>query len=143
MAIGAILAGLSILSGNKQRRAQKKAARTQNQIVALRNNNERINALREYRAARAQVIAGVIGAGGGAQGNSAVPGITGSLRSQVGSNLEFNKRQEQLGEQAAKQTERAADWQFVTQALQVGGQVASAVRTIRPQTPVNPSPFQG
>ena len=135
---GAIAAGLSIgstlLGARSSRRANRDAraaAQDRSRIVAMENARERREALREFRMARAQNVAGGVAAGGvGAMTSSAVMGETQALGSQLRFNMDYTRRANELNESATRSEIRsvrrqgqAATWGAVSN---IAGQFAQA-----------------
>jgi hypothetical protein len=135
---GMIAAGLSIgstiLGARQSRKASKAAsaaAQDRSRIVALENARERRNAIRQYRMARAQNIAGGVAAGGqGALQSSAIQGENVSLGRQLQFNMDFIGRANKLNESATAsevRSNRAAGRGALFGAIaNVGGQFAGA-----------------
>lgn len=88
---GLVLSGVSTVAGmsaqSDSARAQRRAQEYQRRMDELRQNRERRQAIREQRIKTAQVIQA--GANQGAVTSSAVQGGSGSLQSQLSSNLSF------------------------------------------------------
>jgi hypothetical protein len=149
------LSGGSILSGLLGNKKKKKAAKIEQLAVRLQNQQARSAALKEFRIARAQAITGIIASGADLR-SSAYQGIKGSLQSQIQENARFSLEQESLGQQANKQRQKAASFDFIAGALSSGAGIAEGIRTLRQGTPppttttqvpigtnpnMNPSPF--
>jgi len=134
--------------GASAAKKQKKAGKVEQQAVQLQNKRARLTALKEYRAARAQVITGVISSGASIE-SSGAQGIKGSLQSQLKENIEYSVEQEELGAQSNQAKEQAAKMGFISQAFGLGANIASSASTLRKtttpstsSTTTNTSPFQ-
>lgn len=92
LAVSLIGTGLSYMQQRKAQKAQEEAAQQQNNLADLENRKARIQAVREARIKRQQMIAAA-GATGSME-SSGLAGGTSSLASQLGSNVGFaNQRQ--------------------------------------------------
>jgi hypothetical protein len=118
------LAVASAAASKKSANKQKKAARIQQHAVALQNRRARLDAVKQYREARAAVLSGITNAGGAE--SSAAKGIQGSLTSQIAENLSFSKEQELLGTQANVQLQKANKYAFIASALSMGSSIAGS-----------------
>lgn len=140
--------GLQVLGLKKARDAEKKAKQSdalQREGVKISNYQTVVDALREYRTARAQVISGSVNAGAGI-GSSGAQGVASSLSSQIRANVATFSKLDELGQQANQlvgQAQRAAGRSAFLGTL---GQTALAVGQLigqrqDPGTGVNPSVF--
>ena len=76
--VGLILAGLSFVSSLKAAKEQKKAGQIQQQAALFQNRMQRLQAMRQYRMARSQVLSGAIDTGASLL-SSGYQGVRGSL----------------------------------------------------------------
>lgn len=92
LALSLIGTGLSYMQQRKAQSAQEEAATQQNNLADLENRRARVQAVREARIKRQQMIAAA--GATGSLGSSGLSGGTSSLASQLGSNVGFaNQRQ--------------------------------------------------
>lgn len=93
----------------KSQKEQRKAARAQARIAELQRSRERRDTIRRARIARAQIENQVGSAG--LLASSTATGGTGSIQSQLGSNLSFLDQAGSLNAQSNRSLERAAGLQ--------------------------------
>lgn len=107
--IGAAASVAGTISQIKAQKSQRKAARAQARIAELQRSRERRDTIRRARIARAQ-IESQVGSAGLLASSTAIGG-TGSIQSQLASNLSFLDQTGALNTEANRQLERAAGFQ--------------------------------
>jgi len=128
--IGIALAAVSAISGLKQAKEQKKAARAGNEAIRQQNLRERRNFLKSVRQARAQALTQGV-ASGAALESSGSSGVQTSIHSQLAETEDFTARQLELGAEQARKLEKASKYSTISALASTGVQIASAVNDIR------------
>lgn len=105
-AVSAATAVVGLVQGQKASEAQKKAQEAQGKMAAMEAHRARIQAVREARIKRAQVLASDADMGGTTSG---IAGGVSSVASQLGSNIGFQSGKEQLANQASIFNQQAID----------------------------------
>lgn len=104
-------ASLLVTEPRRQRqeaaREQRKASAAQRKIQDIKTQREKRRAIREARAARAEIVSGSVASGTSASSSTATG--TGSIGTQLGSNLSFLDEVGQLTNQVSLFEQKAAD----------------------------------
>jgi len=122
----------SAIAANKQADAQKDSIRAQKRIADVNTARERVQAARQMRIQRAQVLAS---AGNEGIGGSGVSGAVSSIGSQFGGNIANINTMQTLGAQASAANQRAVDAGAQAANWQAIGGVAKSF--IKPNMPSN------
>ena len=112
---GAIIAGLSLVSGEVARQKQNKAAKTEAKQAAVSNRQERIKALAKQRVVSSQQIAGAEASG--TSGGSGAAGAVGASQSQTFANIGIQQQKEALNAQRNSQLNQAANFKGFSSTL--------------------------
>lgn len=137
-AIAAVVgAGAAIAGTVISARARSKAAKIQKQQRNLEANRRRREAVRNARIARGGVINAA--ALSGLSGSSAEAGATGSITSQLSSNLSFLDQQVGLGNELAEQQGKAATFGSISKIglnlFNVAGGTQTLANIVTPPAP--------
>ena len=96
----------SMIYANEAADAQRDAARIQQKQAKLQAQRQRSEQIRAARIARARTV--LAGEAQGVSGSSGVQGGTGSIISQLGSNLGFSLQMESMSDQASAELAQAS-----------------------------------
>jgi hypothetical protein len=145
LAISTVSTGISYRNARKQRKAQQSANRTQREINAFQNRQQKRQFLRAFRQAQADSIQTAIAAGVGLD-SSAVGGNISSLRSQAGTAVRETAKLDELGGRQFAQINQASKYGFQAQ---TASSVASFAQSFgqfwasRPTTPTTTTTQSG
>jgi hypothetical protein len=124
--IGAAAAVGSFISAQQSASAQKKSIAAQQRIADVNAQKERIQAAREARIRRAQILASSGNQGIGAE-SSGVSGSTSSIGSQLGANIGTINTIQNYAQQASKANQQAADAQAMGAMWQGIGNISGSM----------------
>ncbi len=133
-AILGVTSAIGLVSGQKQKQAQKQQSRDEQKLAAMENNRRLRAAQREARRATAMTQAQA--AGTGQLGSSSTTGVLSSIQSQIAGNIEYMESAASLTQSLQAARQRQADWGFYGQLARLGGQVGA--RLAQPTGLVDP-----
>lgn len=122
--IASIAAAGTVISSIQQSAAQKKSIEAQQKIADAQAARERIQAAREARIRRAQILASTGNQGIGAA-SSGPAGAVSSIGSQLGANIANINTIQNFAQQASKANQQAADASAMGAAFQTAFNVSS------------------
>lgn len=124
------LTGASIYQGERARKESKKAAQAQQRISNRQSQKEKISQLREAQIARAQVS--VQSQAMGTQDASTTSGITSSIGSTAGANVQFINTINSLQQEISRRMQKAND--FAANAQTLGSLASLGASFVKPPT---------
>jgi hypothetical protein len=140
--LGATVVGTaaSVVSGEKSRKQQRKAARNQEGVRRAQQARERMAAVREQRIAQAQIVQGA--ATGGTSESSAAQGGYSAVGSLTAGNLQFGNQMDFFQSRIAQNMTKAN--QYAGQASMFGAaanlaMMGSSLANTSPATPASAS----